>query len=1031
MNRSFQQRQRLRQETRQQGRQKGIVRLLVVVMLLSGFLPMAQAQTANTGVITGVVKDETGAVVQNATVKAVNKGTNVERRTTTSDEGAYELAQLVPGEYRVEIEASGFSKYVQETVVVNVLSRVTLDPALKPAGTSEQVNVTTESAPLIESTKTDIGGVVNQRQLENLPVNGRSFASLAVLVPGATQAASFDPTKARTGTFSVGGATGRNMNITIDGGDNKDNVVGGILQNFSMESIQEFALSTQRFSAANGRSGGALLSVVSKSGSNDFHGSLFGFFRHDRFNANAPKLLAEANPLLFEEGDAVKPPFERQQFGGSAGGRLIRDRLFWFGAIEHTRERATSIVPSSALREIQLLEPLGYQPARFLPQPFNDTQFTLKGDWHPVDNHSFTLRYAQQNNDAMNDQLGFLTVYSDLTGGDLQTNDVYSVLGSWTWTASPRVLNQFLYQWSSFDNRINGVSDLPNLTFADGLITVGRNANVPQSTLQKKHQFRDDLTWSRGNHSLKFGADFVYEPTIAGLFAPVSAPNYNFVDTITNIATDTVTYPQGFFTPGVVDTIVIGGGDPSTAFLDPVYQFAWYVQDDWKVTPRLTLNLGLRYDVDLGLVDNKRQANNRAVRALQIIGDPHGSRLAEDDKNNFSPRIGFAYDLSGDGRSVVRGGYGIYYDQSFQNVVTFAVQQAHEEIYGTLLDDSSGLHLGSPAPVVPRPFTNPLPGTRGRIIDPDFVSPYTQQWNIGYAREIGRNMGIEFDYIHILGLHEFTGLDINPRIGPLLNSQRTDPAGSAPRLLAPQFAAHADELIAAFGSATPFARISAARSDGRSRYDAFTVSFKRRYANRFTFNAHYTLAKAVGWYTQAGDFGNAPQNALRPFDPAADFGPTNEDERHRFVMSGVFDLPWGLQLAPIVQLASARPYSILPDQGVPDINRDGVANDRETRDGNDQNHLSPNTERGDRYSQVNLRVSKYLTFKERMKVGLFFEAFNLFNTANFGGGGLNPSVQNVVGTPDFGRPINFYGATGFSEPIGIPFQAQFGFRFSF
>src|SRR5687767_11953354 len=218
MNRSFQHHQRLRQETRQQGRQIGVARLLVVVMLLSGLLPMAQAQTANTGVITGVVKDETGAVVQNATVKAVNKGTNVERRTTTSDEGAYELAQLVPGEYRVEIEASGFAKYVQETVVVNVLSRVTLDPALKPAGTSEQVNVTTESAPVIESTKTDVGGVVNQRQLENLPVNGRSFASLAVLVPGATQAASFDPTKARTGTFSVGGATGRNMNITIDGG---------------------------------------------------------------------------------------------------------------------------------------------------------------------------------------------------------------------------------------------------------------------------------------------------------------------------------------------------------------------------------------------------------------------------------------------------------------------------------------------------------------------------------------------------------------------------------------------------------------------------------------------------------------------------------------------------------------------------------------------------------------------------------------------------------------------------------------------
>ena len=1001
--------------------------IVTAIGLLVSLVPAsAFAQTANTGVITGVVRDPSGAVVANATVTAINKGTNAERKTTTSSEGAYELTQLVPGEYRLEVDAAGFGRFVQENVTVNVLSRVTVEPELKAAGSAEQVTVTGETSPVIETTKTDVGGVVTQRQLENLPVNGRSFASLAVLVPGATQAPSFDPTKARTGSFSVGGATGRNINITIDGGDNKDNVVGGILQNYTMEGIQEFALSTQRFSAANGRSGGALLSVISKSGTNQLHGSLFGFFRDEKFNANAPKLLAEANPTLFEPGDTVKPPFNRQQFGGSIGGPVVKDKLFWFGTVEHTRERASSIVPSSAFNEISLLAPLGYNAVRFLQQPFDDTQFTVKGDWHPADTHSVSLRYAQQNNKALNDQAGFLTVYTDEAGGDKQINDLHSLLGSWTWIASPKVVNQVLYQWSTFNNQILATSDLANLTFADGLITVGRNGNVPQQTTQRKHQFRDDLTWNRGNHGLKFGADFVYEPEIAGYFAFASTPNYNFVDTITNIATDRSTYPQGFFTPGVVDTITVAGGDPSTAFLDPAKQFAWYVQDDWKVSPRLTLNLGLRYDVDLGFVDNKRQANNRALRALEIIGSPYAARRAKDDRNNFSPRVGFAYDLLGSGRSVIRGGYGIYYDQSFQNVVTFAVQQAHDEIYGTVLDDSSGLSFASPAPVVVRPFTNPQPGTRGRIIDPDFVSPYSQQWNIGYAQEIGKNMGIEFDYIHILGLHEFTGLDINPRTGPLLGLQRTDPTSAAPRLLAPLFAAHAAELVAEFGTASPFARITAARSDGRSRYDAFTVSFRRRYANRFTFNAHYTLAKARAWYTQSGDFGNSPQNALKPFDPAADFGPSDQDERHRFVMSGVFDLPWGFQVAPILQLASARPYSILPDQGVPDINRDGVANDRETPDGNDQNHLPPGTERGDNFKQVNVRVSKYFNFRENIKLGFFFEGFNLFNTANFGA-----SYQNVVGTPDFKRPINFFGATGFSEPLGIPFQAQFGFRLSF
>src|ERR1051325_2894061 len=288
-------------------------------------------QASNTGTVTGVVKDEKGGLVPGASVKIVNVGTNAERTTTTTSDGVYEITQLVPGNYRLEIQASGFSKYVQEPVVVNVLQRTTANADLKVGGIGETVTVTGETAPLVETTKTDVSGVIDQRRLENLPVNGRSFASLAVLIPGATLEPSFDPTKARVGTFSVGGSTGRNLNITVDGGDNKDNAVGGILQNFSMEGIQEFALSTQRFSAANGRSGGALLSVVSKSGTNDFHGSAFGFFRDDRLNANAPKLLAEANPGLFPDpADAVKPPFNRQQFGGSIGGAVKKDKEFFF-----------------------------------------------------------------------------------------------------------------------------------------------------------------------------------------------------------------------------------------------------------------------------------------------------------------------------------------------------------------------------------------------------------------------------------------------------------------------------------------------------------------------------------------------------------------------------------------------------------------------------------------------------------------------------------------------------------------------------
>jgi hypothetical protein len=310
------------------------------------------------------------------------------------------------------------------------------------------------------------------------------------------------------------------------------------------------------------------------------------------------------------------------------------------------------------------------------------------------------------------------------------------------------------------------------------------------------------------------------------------------------------------------------------------------------------------------------------------------------------------------------------------------------------------------------------------MLDPFFESPYSQQWNIGYAQELGKNMAIDFDYVHILGLHEFTSLDINPRIGPLIGADRNSP--SPPRILAPQFAAHAAELIAAFGTAAPFGRITVAQSDGRSRYDAFTVAFKRRYANKYQLNAHYTLSKGVAWFGQTGDFGNVAQNQFFKFDPLADFGPTDADERHRFVISGIFDLPYGFQVAPIFQAASPRSWSVFPDC-VCDINKDGVTfENRETRDGNDQHSLPPNTMKGDNFSQLNVRVSKFFNFGEKKKLGLFFEAFNVFNTGNFG-----REYQNVTGEVDFGKPINFFGATGFSEPLGIPFQAQLGARFTF
>ena len=400
---------------------------------------------------------------------------------------------------------------------------------------------------------------------------------------------------------------------------------------------------------------------------------------------------------------------------------------------------------------------------------------------------------------------------------------------------------------------------------------------MPQQTIQKKHQFRDDLTWNRGNHGFKFGGDFTYVPTLGGLFAFNSAPEYDFNFDADEIANNPGQFPQGFRThqvlPGPITCrrfvgdadcarrltspvsaswrrSILSGGDPSFNLRDGAKQFAVYVQDDWKITPRFTLNLGVRYDVDYGFVDNAPRGREPRLPGAADHRQPvRRSKVVEDDKNNFSPRIGFAWDFRGNGRSVLRGGYGIYLRPVVPERAALRGATGEPGDLRHFLNDGPNLGIDSPPPAVPRPLTNPLPGTRGRMLDPDFESPYTQQWNIGFAQELGSNMALEFDYVHILGLHEFTW-SRHQSAHRTAASTRSASDAELPsrRILTPQFAAHAAELTAAFGTPTPFGRITVAQSDGRSRYDAFTASFKKRYANKYQLNAHYTLAKSQAWF---------------------------------------------------------------------------------------------------------------------------------------------------------------------------------------
>jgi hypothetical protein len=426
-----------------------------------------------------------------------------------------------------------------------------------------------------------------------------------------------------------------------------------------------------------------------------------------------------------------------------------------------------------------------------------------------------------------------------------------------------------------------------------------------------------------------------------------------------------------------------------------------YAQDDWKITPRFTLNIGVRYDVDFGFVDHAHAAENRTFQALKIIGSPFARKVVEDDKNNLSPRIGFA-GISAAWPFSLRGGYGIYFDQSFLNVPLFAVQQANPEIYATFFNDgrtSASIHRRH----VFRAAEQPLPARAAECSILTSSRHTRSSGTSGTRRRSAADMAIEFDYVHILGLHEFTSLDINPRIGPLINAQRSTP--NPGRILTPQFAAHAAELMQhlARHAVRPHHGGPVGQPFALRRFHA---AFKKRYSNKFQLNAHYTLAKSQAWFGATADFGLQPQNLFAKLIRLT-LDQHAEDERHRFVISGIFDLPWAFRSRRSSRwrrlVPTAFPVCRLRHQS-----RRREQRSRVRESGIDDQHKLPlNDTAGDNFSQLNVRVSKFFNWGEKYKLGLFFEAFNVFNTGNFGN-----QFQNRTGEPDFGKPVNFFGATG-------------------
>jgi len=635
----------------------------------------AFAQSTVTGTIEGTITDASSAGVPNAKIKAVGAATGTVRETTSDNSGNYRFDQMSSGQYTISIDAAGFTRVEIKNAEVTIGRVTNYSTALLPKAQAETITINGEASSMIDVVKTDVSLSISPKEVQALPTNGRDFANLAILAPGVKLVNSYDPTKNRVAVVGINGSAGRNINYTINGIDNKDNTVGGPVMQLPMEAIEEFNISTQRFSAANGRSEGAAVNVVTKSGTNFIHGSLFGYFRDVSLNAN---------DYFSKQSNSPTPAFSRQIYGGSIGAPIKKDKTFVFFALERQREETAIGVTGSALTELNLVTNLGAKPAASIPTPYRDQRYTGRLDHRINNNHNFFVTYTNQANKGQNDQSGNT---NDLTAGNFTTNQLILANATLASVLSARSVNSFTAGFQYWNNLIDSETKVPNLSFPGG-IYFGTNTNVPQQSFQKKWQFRDDFSYTMGKHTFKTGFDFVNVPKLGGFFQTPSTINISFLFLPSQILGDKVKFPQGFATPGIISAISGSSGNPYFADKD-AKMFGAYFQDDYKVSRRLTFNMGIRWDVDVNLQGANVQGSSRTYQNLKAIGSPWAGGLPKTDMNNFSPRVGFAYDLTGKGAHILRGGYGIYYGQTFQNIPLFVEQQANDTVFTQTLSITS------------------------------------------------------------------------------------------------------------------------------------------------------------------------------------------------------------------------------------------------------------------------------------------------------------------------------------------------------
>jgi len=1043
---------------------KSKITFLFFLLALS-LVPATFAQTHRAS-IRGTVADPNEAVIVGATVTLINETTNERRTVVTNGEGEYSLAALPAATYRMEVGARNFNKQERE-ITLRVNQEARLNIMLDVGVISDNAPVYGET-PLLRQDSPALGTVIEERQITELPLDGRNFLELALLAPGAAPSAPGSAGSVRGDfAFSANGAREDSNNFLLDGVYNLDPKLNTFGVRPPVDGIQEFEISTSSYDASFGRNAGAQINVISKAGSNTLHGTLYEFHRNAAFDARN----------FFAPAGEPDPKYIRNQFGFSLGGALRRDRTFFFGDYEgtRTREGITRItnVPTLAERNgdfsqsllarpfnpftqqpftngvipVQFQNPIGRAIANLYPLPNRNVPFanfvssptsTDRNDHFDARlDHRFsasstlTARYSFGDRDLFDPFTG--ATYSLVPGfGNFVPRRSQNLMLSETHVFSPTFVNEARFAFSRVASAVTsegrGVSlnqqvGLPELSsnprdFGLSFITVtgfsplGDEFNNPQQSASNVFQFLDNATYVRGAHLAKFG--FEFRALQQNAFRDVQSRGFlTFSDRFPLTGNALADLLLGF-------PALTGGARLDNHQHLRGESYALYVNDSFRLTPRLTVSAGLRYEYNSPPVDTEDRANlyDPATRTISRVGTNNVPRSGyEPDRNNFAPRLGLAYTLNESGTTVVRGGYGVYYDQPALapgEGLYFNAPYFDFNLYFSL----QGLPLTLNNPF-PQNFPVPLPDT-ALAFQRDLRTAYMQHWNLSLQQQLGASRVLEIGYAGSKGTKLLTARDINqPRPSTL------------PFVLRP---------VAQFDD------INLIESRGNSNYHSLQVRLQQRLTRGLALLTSYTYAKSIddasNFFTSAGD-PNFPQDSQ---NLRLERGRSNFDVRHRLSASFSYELPFGrgrrflgdgglattllsgFQFNGIVTLQSGRPFTValLSDIDNSNTGRSTLgfgANDRPNVVG-DPNALTRTPERwfntsafvfpafgsfgnagrnildGPGYQNVNASLLKNTRLTERVNLQLRLEAFNLFNHPNFN------LPDNFLGSPTFGQILS-------------------------